>query len=249
MAENNKPVETVDILAVGAHPDDCEMFVGGTLLKMKSLGYKVGVCDLTRGEAGTYGTPESREVELQKSTELLGLDARVTLEMPDGNVRDTEENRKQIIEVIRRLKPEIVFSFVDRPLRHPDHYHCGRMTRECCYLAGLSKVETDSPAFRPSAFIGFPELIFDRPDFVIDISEFWDARQEAIRCFGTQVVQPDEDDSQTKTFIRSHSFWEIQDARAGMAGAYIGVRYGEPFYSDNPPQVIDPLQSFKRRLK
>lgn len=241
--------KTVDILAVGAHPDDIEMFMGGTILKMKAMGHRVGICDLTRGEAGTYGTPESREAELKKSTELLGLDARVTLSMPDGNVRDTAENRLQIIEVIRKLRPELVFSFVDKPLRHPDHYHCGRMTRECCYLAGLRKIETGSAAFRPSSFIGFPELIFDRPDFIIDISDFWDTRQEAIRCFGTQVVQPGEDDSQTKTFIRSHSFWEIQDARAGMAGAYIGVRYGEPFYTDNPPQVIDPMQSFKRRLK
>jgi bacillithiol biosynthesis deacetylase BshB1 len=246
----NKPSNnTVDVLAFGAHPDDCEMFVGGTLLKMKSLSYKVGVCDLSRGEAGTYGTPESREQELKRATELLGLDARVTLDFPDGGIRDTEENRIQIIEVIRQLRPEIVFSFADRPLRHPDHSHCGKMVRECCYLAGLRKIETRSPAFRPSAFIGFPELIFDKPDFIIDISEFWETRQEAIRCFNTQVVQPGEDDAQTMTFIRSNKFWEIQDARAGMAGAFIGVRYGEPFYSDNPPQVIDPVQSFKRKLK
>jgi N-acetylglucosamine malate deacetylase 1 len=239
----------VGILAIGAHPDDCEMFMGGTLLKMKSLSYKVGVCDLTRGEAGTYGTPESRAAELKKSTELLGLDARVTLEMPDGNVRNSLENRMQVIEVIRQLRPEIVFSFVDRPLRHPDHYYCGKMVRECCYLAGLQKVATASLAFRPSAFIGFPELTFEKPDFIIDISEHWETRQEAIRCFGTQVTQPGEDDSQTKTLIRSNSFWEIQEARAGLAGAYIGARYGEPFYSDNPPQLIDPLQSFKRHLK
>lgn len=240
---------TVDIIAFGAHPDDCEMFVGGTLLKMKSLSYKVGVCDLSRGEAGTYGSAETRKKELDKSTALLGLDVRVTLDLPDGDIRDTEENRLQIIEVIRKWRPELVFSFVDRPLRHPDHYHCGRMVRECCYLAGLQKIKTHSPAFRPSAFIGFPELIFDKPDFVIDVTPFWETRQEAIRCFHTQVLQPGEDDSQTKTFIRSGSFWEIQEGRGTMAGALIGVRYGEPFYSDNPPQVVDPLQSYKRRLR
>lgn len=240
---------TVDIMAFGAHPDDCEMFVGGTLLKMKSLSYKVGVCDLSRGEAGTYGSAETRKKELDKSTALLGLDVRVTLDLPDGDIRDTEENRLQIIEVIRKCRPELVFSFVDRPLRHPDHYHCGKMVRECCYLAGLQKIKTLSPAFRPSAFIGFPELIFDKPDFVIDVTPFWETRQEAIRCFHTQVLQPGEDDSQTKTFIRSGSFWEIQEGRGTMAGALIGVRYGEPFYSDNPPQVVDPLEAFKRKLR
>lgn len=242
-------VRPVDILAIGAHPDDCEMFLGGTLLKMKALSYNVGVCDLTRGEAGTFGTAETREQELQKSTRLLGLDARITLDIPDGNVRDSEENRLQIIEVLRLLRPEIVFSFVERPLRHPDHFHCGKMVRECCFLAGLQKIKTPSPAFRPSAFIGFPELTFDKPAFVIDVTDFWATRQEAIRCFGTQVVLPGETEAATQTLIRSHSFWEIQEARASMAGAYIGVKYGEPFYADNPPQLMDPLVAFKRNIK
>jgi N-acetylglucosamine malate deacetylase 1 len=241
--------KTVDIMAFGAHPDDCEMFMGGTLLKMKAMGHKVGVCDLTRGEAGTYGTPESRRAELEESTGVLGLDARVTLEIPDGGVRDTEENRMQIIEVIRKYRPEVVFSFVDRPLRHPDHYHCGRMVRECCYLAGLRKIETGHPAFRPSAFIGFPELTYDKPDFVIDVTPFWEKREAAIRCFGTQVLGPDEDGSRTKTLIRSESFWEMQEGRGTMSGALIAARYGEPFYCDNPPQILDPLAAFKRRLK
>lgn len=245
----NREAVTVDVMAFGAHPDDCEMFLGGTLLRLKSQGYKVAVCDLTRGEAGTYGTPETRKAELDKSTELLGLDVRVTLDMPDGGVRDSEENRRQIIDVIRKHRPEIVFSFVDRPLRHPDHYHCGRMVRECCYLSGLGKLETQYPAFRPSSFIGFPELWFDNPDFVVDVTEFWQQRQEAIRCFGSQVLQPGEDGSQTKTLIRSQSFWEIQEGRGTMAGASIGVRYGEPFYCDHPPQVTDPVATFKKRLK
>jgi len=242
---------TVDIMAFGAHPDDCEMYMGGTLLKMKSLSYKVGICDLSRGEAATYGSAKTRKKELEKSTALLGVDARVTLDFPDGNIRDSEENRRQIIEVIRKYRPELVFSFADHPLRHPDHYHCGKMIRDCCYLAGLEKIKTPAPApaFRPSAFIGFPELIFDKPDFVIDVTPFWETRQEAIRCFFTQVLQPGEDDSQTKTFIRSDSFWEIQEARGTMAGALIGARYGEPFYSSNPPQVADPMEAFKKKLK
>ena len=240
---------SIQILAVGAHPDDVEMFMGGTLLKMKAMGRKTAVCDLTRGEAGTYGTPETREAELREATRMLGLDARVTLDIPDGGVRSTEENRLKVIDVIRRLRPELVFSFANRPMRHPDHFHCGRLVRECCYLAGLRKIGTKFPAFRPAAFIGFPELIFDCPDFVIDITGFFEKRQEVIRCFDTQVTTPGEDDSETKTFIRSNRFWEIQESRAGMAGAFINVKHGEPFYSDRPPQIVDPLEAFTNRLR
>jgi len=240
----------LDILAFGAHPDDCEMFMGGTILKMKALGYRVGICDLTRGEAGTYGSSLSRKKELDKAGQLMGLDTRLTLDLPDGNVRNTEDNRLQIIEVIRRLRPELVFSFADLTMRHPDHYHCGEIVRESVYLAGLEKISTHSPAFRPSSFVGFPELVMtQRPDFVIDISDFWEKRQEVIRCFHTQVTQPGEDDSNAKTFIRSNRFWEYQEARGGMAGALIGTRYGEPFFSNAPPQVTDPFTAFKKELK
>ena len=239
----------IKLLAFGAHPDDIEMFMGGTVLKMKAQGYRVGICDLTRGEAGTYGTSHSREEELERAAKMLDLDARITLDIPDGNVRNSKENRFKVINVIRRLRPEVVFSFADRPMRHPDHYHCGQLVRECCYLAGLSKIETRFPAHRPAAFIGFPELIFDAPTFVVDVTEFWEKRQEAIRCYDTQVIQPGGDDEGTKTFIRSNRFWEIQEARGGMAGALVGVRYGEPFYSDSPPCVEDPLEAFKKELR
>lgn len=240
----------IDIMAFGAHPDDCEFFVAGTLLKMKQLSYKTAVCDLSRGEAGTYGSAETRKQELEKASAMLSLDARITLDLPDGNIRNTEENRLQVIEVIRRAQPEVVFSFADLPMRHPDHFYCGRIVRECCYLSGLEKIETESPPFRPSAFIGFPELIIPkRPDFIIDITPFWEKRQEVIRCFATQVIEPGGDDSRTKTFARSQRFWEIQDARAGMAGAFIGVKYGEPFYTSSPPAIEDPIKAFIKEIR
>ncbi|MCP4220978.1 MAG: bacillithiol biosynthesis deacetylase BshB1 [bacterium] len=239
----------MDILAIGAHPDDIEMFMGGTMLKMKELGYKTAICDLTRGEAGTYGDADTREEELEKAADMLGLDTRITLDMPDGNVRNTEENRLKVIEVIRQLQPRLVFSFANVPMRHPDHYNCGYIVKESCYLAGLRKLETQSPAYRPHSYIGFPEMTFDTPSFVIDITSHWEKRQETIRCFGTQVIKPGEDDSNTKTFIRSNRFWEIQEARAVTAGAFIGVKYGEPFFSPNPPQVVDPVSAFNMDLK
>ena len=238
----------LDVLAFGAHPDDCEFFLGGTLLRMKSLSYKVGICDLTRGEAGTYGDANTRKQELDRATAILGLDVREILDFIDGSIRDSEEYRLQIIEVIRRYRPELVFSFADIDLRHPDHHYCGKMVRECCFLAGIQKIKTESPAFRPSAFIGFPELTFDKPTFVVDVTDVWEKRMEAIRCFHSQVLQTEEDDRHTKTFIRSKSFWDLQEARGTMAGALIGTRYGEPFYSSLPPQLVDPMQAFRKNV-
>lgn len=239
----------VNILAFGAHPDDCEIFMGGTLLVMKYLGYHVGICDLSLGEAGTYGSSETRLKELEKASACLSLDNRITLDLPDGNIRNGEENRLKIIDVIREQTPDVVFSFHDEPGRHPDHHHCGAMVKECCYLAGLEKIMTRFPAYRPSSFVSFPELIYSgKPDFVVDVTDVWEKKLDAIRCYGSQVTLPGDDDSKTKTFIRSNRFWDILEARACMAGAMIGVNYGEPFFSDRPPRLEDPLKAFLREF-
>jgi len=237
----------LDVLIFGAHPDDCEIFMGGTILYMKSISYRVGVCDCCNGEAGTYGSSETRRRELEKASQVLGLDARETLDMPDGNIRNTEENRLKVISVIRKYRPELVFSFHEDQTRHPDHGQVGVMVRECCYLAGLAKIDTGEPAFRPSSFVSFPELIlYRKPDFVVDVTDFWERKLEAIRCYDSQVTLPGEDDSRTRTFIRSNRFWSVLEARSTMAGAMIGARYGEPYFSLNPPRVMDPLQSLRR---
>ncbi len=238
----------IDILAIGAHPDDCEMFMGGTLLKMKSMGYKSGICSLTQGELSTYGSPSSREKESQQAAKMLKLDARITLDIPDGFIKNSEEHRLQVIEVLRKLQPRLIFSFCQKPLRHPDHFHCGELVRECCFLAGLQKIKTHSPSYRPEAFLGFPELLFDNPDFIIDVTNFWEVRQRVIGCYKSQVIPAGDDDSTTKTFIRSNRFWEIQKTRGEMAGALAGITFGEPFYSQWPPKIIDPLASFTRQI-
>lgn len=240
----------VDLLAFGAHPDDCEFFMAGTLLKMKQRGYRIGICDLTKGEAGTYGSGTIRTGELEAAGKLLDLDARVTLNFPDGDIRNTRDNRLEIIEVIRMLRPELVFSFAGPHLRHPDHRYCGEMVKECCYLSGLEKIKTQSSAHRPSNFIGFPELwLHEKPDLVVDVTEFWEKRQEVIACYETQVLKPGEADNQSKTFIRSSRFWHLQEARGAMSGAYVGAKYGEPFYCTYPPRIDDPFPAFKRELK
>jgi len=230
----------VDILAFGAHPDDIEITMAGSVLAFKRQGYSVGVCDLCAGEAATYGTPEIRRQELRTAAEMLGLDARVTLDLPDGGIRNSEESRMKVIEVIRRLTPEIVFTFDETPGRHPDHHNTGIIVREAVFLAGLEKIKTDQPPFRPSALVRFPELIaWRKPDFVIDITEFWGQKVAAIRAHSSQVTAEAENDANTKTFIRSNRFWDVLEAQNKLAGAMIGARYGEPFYYDRPVRVDD----------
>ncbi len=240
----------VDILAIGAHPDDCEIFMGGSLLYWKQMGKTLAVCDLTGGELGTYGSEEIRKAELNRAKELMGLELRHTLDIPDGHIRNNQENQLKLIEIIRKLRPEVIFSHSDRLIRHPDHRHCGELVKESAFLSGIEKIKTQSPHFRPSALIEFPELTIDKkPDFVIDISDFWEQKVELIRCYGTQVTLAGEDDKKTKTLLRSNAFWDILKARSVQAGAMIGVQYGEPFYSRNPLRIEDPLTVFKRGLK
>ena len=237
----------LDVLAIGAHPDDCEIMMAGTIGVLQNLSYKMGICDLCEGEAGTYGSAELRKMEAQKASEILKLDARITLDLPDGNIRNTEENRVKLIEVIREHRPSVVFGFFNQLIRHPDHYYAGLLVRECVFLAGLEKLRTNFPPHRPSALITFKELIIrDKPDFVVDISEYWDQKVAAIRAFSSQVLPENEDDVTSKTFIRSNAFWETVEARSRLAGAMIGVQYGETFYSDAPAKILDIPAAFKR---
>jgi bacillithiol biosynthesis deacetylase BshB1 len=237
----------LDVLAIGAHPDDGEIMMGGTICVLKQLGYNVGICDLCSGEAGTYGSAEIRKQELKKASEILNLDARITLDMTDGNIRNTEENRLKLIDVFREHQPQIVFSFVNQMPRHPDHYYSGMLAKECVFLAGLEKIETTYPPHRPSALIHFKELIMkDKPDFVVDITAVWEQKIRAIRAYESQVITENGDDRDSKTFIRTNAFWEILESSSRSIGAMIGVKYGEAFYCDRPAKIADVPAAFKR---
>ncbi|MCK4835329.1 MAG: bacillithiol biosynthesis deacetylase BshB1 [Candidatus Aminicenantes bacterium] len=231
----------LDVMAFGAHPDDCELSMGGTLLVLKNLSYRVGVCDLSSGELGTYGSGSERKKELERASEILSLDVRLTLDFVDGNVRNTDENRKKVIQVIRKYRPTIVFSFVD-DTRHPDHLNVGKLVKECSFLAGLKKLNSDFLPHRPAAFFRFPELIpWEKPDFVVDISDVWDKKLAVLRSFESQFTIGHEETEPPQTFLKSKEFWELIEAKARLAGSMIGVRYGEPFYSDRPLRILDPV--------
>lgn len=231
----------LDVMAFGAHPDDCELSMGGTLLVLKNLSYRVGICDLSSGEMGTYGSGTERKRELKSASEILGLDVRVTLGFVDGNIRNTDENRKKVIQVIREYRPTIVFGFVGET-RHPDHLNVGKLVKECTFLAGLKKLKSDLLPHRPASFFRFPELIpWEKPDFVVDISDVWEKKIEALRCFESQFTVGQEETEFPETFLKSMEFWELIEAKARLAGSMIGVRYGEPFYSDRPLKILDPV--------
>jgi len=239
----------LDTLAFGAHPDDCELSMGGTLARLKSFSYKVGICDLSMGELGTYGSEAIRRKELKKAAEILSLDIRVTLDIPDGRIRNSEENRLKIIESIRKYSPAVVFSFIPRT-RHPDHHHTGEMVKECLFLAGLEKIKTDSPPFRPSAFFRFPELfMWEKPDFIVDITDFWEKRIEVLKAYKSQLNVGRSEVKTPRTFLKSKELWELLEIKARMAGVMIGVKYGEPFYSEKPLAILDPLMVAPKELR
>ena len=231
----------IDAMAFGAHPDDCELSMGGTLAVLKSLSYKVGICDLSVGELGTYGSDQERKKELKKAAEILSLDIRVTLDLPDGKITNDEESRMKVVEVIRRYSPRMVFSFVSET-RHPDHHQAGELVKECMFLAGLEKIKTSFPAHRPAVLFRFPELIpWKKPDFIVDISSFWDKKMAVLKCYQSQFNIGHVETEPPKTLLKSKELWELLEAKARLVGSMIGVKYGEPFYSERPLRVIDPF--------
>src|SRR5271170_6691737 len=177
----------IDILAVAAHRDDVEQTCGGTLLRMKSIGLRTGILDLTQGEAGTRGSAEQRAAEATEAARILLVDLREALDIPDGRVENTYENRIKIAQVLRRLRPRVVIL----PYwtgRHPDHYTTSTLGYEACFLAGLAKIETSEPPFRPFKIV-YASLYADvRPSFVVDITSFIDERFRALLAYRSQYA-------------------------------------------------------------
>jgi N-acetylglucosamine malate deacetylase 1 len=234
----------LDLLAVGAHPDDCEIFMGGTLAAMKAKGYRTAICDLTRGENGTLGDTDRRAAEARTAAEILRVDFRETLILPDGAVKNTTEQRLPLIEVIRRYRPAVMATFAANT-RHPDHAQAGELTRECAYLAGLRKIETGQEPHRPNRLLRFPELKSANPDFVVDISEHWETKVRAIEAYRSQVIPyGGHNDTPPETLINSESFWWLVEARCRHAGAFIRRLYAEPFLIDDPLRIDDPVRFF-----
>ena len=221
----------VDILVLAAHPDDAELGCGGTIAKHIALGHKVGIVDFTRGELGTRGTAQSREQEATDSAKILGISARENLDLKDGFFRNHQEEQLTVVRAIRKYQPEIILANAIYD-RHPDHGKGSDLAFDATFLSGLSKVETSldgkpqSP-WRPKAIYHYVQSQYIEPDFVVDVSDFWEKKMAAIRAFKTQFYDPN--NKEPNTFISNPGFLKMVESRAQEMGYSIGTNYGEGF--------------------
>ncbi|MFN5983841.1 MAG: bacillithiol biosynthesis deacetylase BshB1 [Fluviicola sp.] len=233
--------QQIDILAFGAHPDDVELSAAGILLAHKAKGYSIGIIDLTEGELGTRGTVETRYSEAKKSAEILGLSARVNLNLGDGRFQNTPEEQAKIIEQIRRFRPKIVLCNAPSD-RHPDHGRGSKLVADACFFSGLRKIETEwegekQEVYRPEFVYHYIQDYFIEPDLVIDVTEFVDTKIECIKAFNTQFYSPDSKEPVTP--ISGEHFFEFIRSRMSGLGRFIGAQYAEGLICARTPGVKD----------
>ncbi|MBD3290735.1 bacillithiol biosynthesis deacetylase BshB1, partial [candidate division KSB1 bacterium] len=231
-------------LAFGAHPDDVELCCGGTMVKLGALGYKTGTITLTRAELGTNGNPELRAQEFSAAGEIMGLSLTKSLDIPDGDVRLSRENKLKVIREIRKYQPRIIFA----PYwvaRHPDHEHGSYLVRDAAYLAGLKKIDTGQEPHRPNKVIYYASRYEFKPTFIVDISQYHERKIEAIRAYKSQFFIKKEDENTGEvTYISRPEFFESIINRAKQYGIYIGAQYGEPFLIRETLKIDDPVAYF-----
>ena len=224
----------LDILVFAAHPDDAELACSGTILKEIKAGKKIGFCDLTQGELGTRGTPEIRLQEAQRAGEVLGLSVRENLNLGDCFFEVNKENTLKLVEVIRKYQPEIVIAnaFEDR---HPDHGKGSEIAELACFWAGLKAIKSEYIAYRPKKVYHYIQDRYLEPDFIVDITPYWETKLESIKAFSSQFYDPNS--TEKDSYISSKEFWDFLEARAREMGHKIGVKYGEGFQTKNPLEV------------
>lgn len=236
-------MENIDILAFGVHPDDVELGCSGTLLKHISMGYSVGLIDLTRGELGTRGSAEIRTIEAKNAAERLQAKFRINLDMEDGFFQDNLENQFKLIEVIRRFKPTLVLLNAIKD-RHPDHGRAAKMVADACFYAGLSKISTSfnsiaQEAWRPKYVYHYIQDHNLKPDFVIDITEFMDEKLNLVKTFKSQFYLPTatEYQEEKETPISGADFLDFLSAKARSYGREAGFTYAEGFTTVRTPGI------------
>lgn len=217
----------LDLLAIAAHPDDAELTCGGTLIKMAQMGYKTGVLDLTRGEMGTRGTPETRLREAARAAKLMRLNIRANLGLPDARLEVTERYKLAVAAKIREWQPHTVILPYWKG-RHPDHYNASRLGYEGCFLAGLQQLAIPGEAFRPFKILyalAYDESV--RPSFAVDITDQFEQRRRAILAYASQF-RPKKT-QKSKVHIPLDTLEERMNLTSRYYGRMIGVRYAEPF--------------------
>ncbi len=241
-------MKKLDLLAFGAHPDDTELSCSGTLASLIQQGLQIGVVDLTRGEMGSRGTPEIRLQEALKAAEILGLEIRDNLGLPDTQLHNIRENQLPVIQKIRAYKPHICL-LPARSDRHPDHGHAAALLIDSIFYSGLKKIETSDEngnlqkPHRPAHILHYIQDEFMMPDFVFDITESVELKEKAIRAFKTQFNVEDPGD-EPATYISDPGFFDALRARAKMVGHMAGFAYGEGFQYHKKPFPVADLKIF-----
>ncbi|MGB0403399.1 MAG: bacillithiol biosynthesis deacetylase BshB1 [Salibacteraceae bacterium] len=236
----------LDILAFAAHPDDVELAASGSVLKHVKNGYSVGIVDLTRGELGTRGSAEIRDAEAKEAAKILGLSARVNLDLGDGFFENNKENLLRLVEQIRVYQPEIVWcnAITDR---HPDHQRGSELASRACFLAGLRKIETkwngeNQNAWRPKSVYHYIQDHYIKPDFVVNVSDEWSGKMDSIMAYSSQFYNPNSKEPVSP--ISSKEFLQVIEGRGREMGRMISREYGEGFTVERPIGIDDLMKVY-----
>jgi bacillithiol biosynthesis deacetylase BshB1 len=227
----------LDVLAVAAHPDDIELTCAGTIIKLGKMGYRTGILDLTRGEMGTRGTVEERDREAHEAGKIMGLTARENASLPDGKLTADWDTKMVLVEALRKHRPKLWIIPCTED-RHPDHAATGQAAQDAAFLAGLRKIDTGQEPFRPTWTLHYFCRWEHQVSFVVDVSEEFETRLQAIRAYKSQFG---EDAEGPRTFISRPQFIEGIISRAKYYGSKIEAAYGEPFMSNELLRVDDPV--------
>lgn len=236
----------LDILALAAHPDDTELACGATLYKHALMGKNVGVVDFTSGQLGTRGTPAQRIEEAHAAAKILKLAVRENLEMEDGFFTNDVAHQLKVIQAIRKYQPDVLL--INAPDdRHPDHGKAAKLSSDAAFLSGLSKIETFhngavQEAWRPKQVYHYIQAKYLAPDFVVDVSPYFDIKMQAILAYKSQFFNPES--SEKDTFISSPQFLDFIKARCQELGQIAGVQYAEGFIAQRYLGVDDLTQLF-----
>ncbi|HUF25439.1 MAG TPA: bacillithiol biosynthesis deacetylase BshB1 [Gemmatimonadaceae bacterium] len=228
---------SVDLLAIAAHRDDVELTCGGTLIKAAEQGYRTAILDLTRGEMGTRGSPELRAREASRAAEVLGVTARENLGLPDAAIENTPATRRDVARAIRRFAPRVVIAPAQQG-RHPDHHVTAQLVRDAAFVAGLAKLDPETPPHRPGKVVHTLTYRqdFTKPTFVVDISAEFERKLQAIRCYGSQF---DDVTQAGEVYPTGASLYDAVRDQNAVYGSLIRVRYGEPYFTTETVRVDD----------
>ncbi len=248
---DDKPTQSLDALAVFTHPDDAELIAAGTLLKLKAQGYRTGVLDMTRGEMGTRGTVEGRAEESRLAAEILKLDVRENLGLPDGHVHATEEARTRLVRFLRAHEPKILLTH-HRDDPHPDHAAVSNIVRQAARLSSMRRYDEGSNKRPDGSAMKVPIVAYSIhsrltvPSFIIDISEHLEGKMNSIRAHSSQFFSSNSTEPATR--ISAETFLNEIEIRARYYGSLIGVAAGEPYLVREALNINDPVALLTRPM-